>query len=892
MRKSLWAILLLLGICLQINAQYKIYGNVYDELGDSVSFASVTLVDALTQKTVTFKNTNSKGDYELKVKEPGSYIIKVKNIKYQNFEEEIVVTEDQKEYKKDINIFSKSGELETIIAKGKKSVAKISGDTITFKIENFTDQTEQNLGDIINKLPGMEVDEGGNIKANGKKVDKLLVEGEEFFSDSQKMATQNLNAKAVKDIQLLTDYKEKGKLSEMDAQKKTAVNVQLNEEYKKKITGDAMLGSGYESKYDFHTNLFKFNKRGNFAFIGDLQNTGDQVLSFTDYMGFVGGLSEVMSSSRGNAFTIRAGSLGNLLSSSNRVEKRINQMGALNVNQSLNENWKIKLTSNFSNERANSFSQQLRDYYNGLNENVLNRDKNDVLFNNNSLKLEYKPNDSVLLSYRASVNFSSNIGRNHVDNILNGNAQYFDDNEDAHPYNINQKLTYEFKPSKHLLMSFGGNYVYDYQPKANTVLSQNPYLGLPQDANNQYNTTYNYNQKTKNALLYGNVKYSKKKLIYNFEVGAKSTESDIISNWIDNQYKSELFAENYSYKYALKNQELYSELSLAKNKDFWQFELGTLLKYYTMKDRIQPNFNRFMAYPFANISANFSTSSALTFDYEYRENFPEVRNYLPSDYYIIDSYRNITLGNLGIDNALYFPNHSFSLNYRIFNQFSGFYLSPSISYNLIDGSIASKTNIGTQYNEIYNLVAPKNQRYSGRLYGGNKFKLGIPWQVRLNGNYSYTDGYSYVNDFYSSTSRNYNTGVSLSTQMEPKFNVEVGLNYGENKTKIESDFAPEQFFINRSYYVELRGAYKDTGIKWESRLTRNSNSSKINLNIWDLDFTYQRPKSPWEFGIVGRNLLNFNNKEQVNVGNNNLYLYQNTYRILPGYFMLTAKLKF
>ncbi len=889
--KSALYLVLFLSMGLIMQAQYTIKGNVYDELGSTVSFASVTLVDALSNKTVAFKNTDGNGDYVLKFANPGEYIIKVRNLKYETYEENIIITESQKTYEKDINLFSKDGQLDTIIAKGKESVASISGDTITFKIERFTDDTERNLGDIIDKLPGMEIDESGNIKANGENVDKLLVDGEEFYSDTQKMATENLNAKAVKDIQLLTDYKEDGKLDEMDGDKKTAVNVQLKEEYKNKITGDALLGSGYESKYDFHTNLFKFNTKGNISFIGDVQNTGESVFSFTEYMAFVGGFSEFASAGRGQrfSFSFDNNSIFSLINASNNVEKRNNQVGAININQSLNEKWKLNLTTVLSGTQQNSFSEQNRDYYNGWNERVVTNQDNNSFFTSNKLKLKYQVSDSALVTYKMNLNFSNNEDENGINNILNGNAQNFQDDNSTNPWNVSQRLTYEFKPSKRTLMEIGGSYSHQVNPDRNEVISQNPYLGLPSNADNYYNTIYDLDKKTQEALAFTSFKYSRKKRIYKGEIGAKWSKYKMESLWRDVRTGEALQAENYAYDFIYENSEIYGELSVAKNKDFWQYELGTVVKYYWLQDDYSEDFDRLAWYPFANISANFSTASVLTFDYSYSENFPNAENYIPIGERIIQSYRNVQIANDNINFTNYFPQNRFNLRYRYFDQFSGFYLNASTSYTLSDGSVSSRSTFNPEgFNEVDQLIAPESTTWSNFMYVGNKFKLGTPLQVRAGANYTHSDGYSFVNEFVSSVSDRYGIDISLKTDWDSKFNMEIGFEYSENKTEIESDIAPNQLFISRSPYIELRGALEKSGINWNTRYT-HSDAQGIQLDLWDLEFTYSRPKSTWEFGVIGRNLLNFNNQEQVNVSSNSLYLVENRYLILPGFAMLTAK---
>ena len=67
----------------------------------------------------------------------------------------------------------------------------MSGDTLIYKSEAFTNGSERKLEDVLAKLPGMEVDENGEVKVQGKKVNKVLVDGKQFFDGDTKMATIN-----------------------------------------------------------------------------------------------------------------------------------------------------------------------------------------------------------------------------------------------------------------------------------------------------------------------------------------------------------------------------------------------------------------------------------------------------------------------------------------------------------------------------------------------------------------------------------------------------------------------------------------------------------------------------------------------------------------------------
>ena len=101
----------------------------------------------------------------------------------------------------------------------------VSGDTIIYKTDEFTNGKERKLGDVLGALPGFEVDDNGDIKVQGKKVDKVLVEGKEFFDGDSKMATQNIPADAVNKIQLLRNYSDVAPMGGLGNDESMAINV-------------------------------------------------------------------------------------------------------------------------------------------------------------------------------------------------------------------------------------------------------------------------------------------------------------------------------------------------------------------------------------------------------------------------------------------------------------------------------------------------------------------------------------------------------------------------------------------------------------------------------------------------------------------------------------------
>ena len=92
----------------------------------------------------------------------------------------------------------------------------ISGDTIIYNADSFKNGTERKLEDDLKKLPGVEVNKDGEIEVEGKKVQKIMVEGKDFFDGDTKLATKNIPADALEKIQVLRNYNEVSNLKGLE----------------------------------------------------------------------------------------------------------------------------------------------------------------------------------------------------------------------------------------------------------------------------------------------------------------------------------------------------------------------------------------------------------------------------------------------------------------------------------------------------------------------------------------------------------------------------------------------------------------------------------------------------------------------------------------------------
>ena len=119
------------------------------------------------------------------------------------------------------------------------------GDTIVYNAAAFKLPEGSMLDALVKQLPGAELKDNGDIYVNGKKVDYLTLNGEDFFKGNNKVMLDNLPYYTVKNIQVYHKSSEKSRWAEQEVEEKDFVmDVQLKREYAKGYLGNVEAGAG------------------------------------------------------------------------------------------------------------------------------------------------------------------------------------------------------------------------------------------------------------------------------------------------------------------------------------------------------------------------------------------------------------------------------------------------------------------------------------------------------------------------------------------------------------------------------------------------------------------------------------------------------------------------
>ncbi|MGB5376963.1 carboxypeptidase regulatory-like domain-containing protein, partial [Muriicola sp.] len=316
-------------------AQIKVEGIVRDTLNSPLELANVIAINQETSGLESYGITDEQGRFKLELGKNRTYKIQISYIGMKTFVD--ILTTKESDITKDYNLQADNA-LDAVELVYEMPVS-VKGDTLVYNADSFNTGTERKLEDVLENLPGVEINEDGQIEVEGKVVNKLMVNGKDFFDGDTKLATKNIPSKAVDKIQVLRNYSEVGQLSGVsNNQDNVALNIKLKEGKENFWFGNITAGGGTSPDnelYLLQPKLFYYSPKYSLNFIGDMNNTGEVALTRRDIRAFGGGFR---APSRSSGTNINLGDNGlNFLTSQGNALEIENKLATGNFSYSPNQ---------------------------------------------------------------------------------------------------------------------------------------------------------------------------------------------------------------------------------------------------------------------------------------------------------------------------------------------------------------------------------------------------------------------------------------------------------------------------------------------------------------------------------------------------------------------------
>lgn len=292
MKKCLWLPILLFFSTLlsaQNPSKVTIRGIVADTSGTVTPFATVMLLVPKDSTLINFTRTDDKGIFEFKNVKNTPYLLKISYIGYLPLQQYLPEAPSSPNDLGTIGIKPISTELMEVVVKTAKATLSIRGDTIEYDASSFKVPPGSTVEDLLRRLPGIEVDADGNIRAQGQDIKRVYVDGKTFFGSDPKAATKNLGAETLSKVQVYNEKSEQAKLTGVDdGKKEKAMNLELKDEYKKGSFGKITAAAGDQGRWAGRGNYNRFNEKEQLSFIGYGNNINQTGVNWEDYGEFKG----------------------------------------------------------------------------------------------------------------------------------------------------------------------------------------------------------------------------------------------------------------------------------------------------------------------------------------------------------------------------------------------------------------------------------------------------------------------------------------------------------------------------------------------------------------------------------------------------------------------------
>lgn len=219
-------------------SQKNLSGHVIQAVDSvKISGANVILKDSRTLKTVGFSSTNEKGFFKISLpNNPDSVLLKVSNVGYTPFEQIISTSKGEIT----IPLFFSEIELREVIIK-KSPILEVN-DTLVYDVKSFKSQEDQVIGDLIARLPGIQVEPDGRIKFQGKDINKYYIEGLDLLEGRYSIANRTVKIDDIKSIEVYQNHQPIRMLDSLEFSDRAALNLVLKNN--RTVVHTAEIGAG------------------------------------------------------------------------------------------------------------------------------------------------------------------------------------------------------------------------------------------------------------------------------------------------------------------------------------------------------------------------------------------------------------------------------------------------------------------------------------------------------------------------------------------------------------------------------------------------------------------------------------------------------------------------
>lgn len=871
MKKVLFLLIALIGMGTSIAfAQKQIKGNVKDEKAKPIPSVMVSLKDK-EGNTVAFSRTNEKGDFTINVDPVGTGLtLEFSTLGFEK--KSIAVTDLNKPYQ--VVLAESEIALKTVEVKNRPKLSS-NGDTLNYKTSDFSDKQDRSIGDVLKKMPGIEVAENGKISYNGKNISNLYIDGDNLLEDKYGIGTKSIPHGAVDKVQVIENDQPIKMLRKNNTSEDVALNLVIKDEAKLKVMGDIKAGVGTPERFDGNFNAMMFNKK--VKFLNNLKGNNIGIDPGIDLTSFNPLATD--NSKPSNLLTAGAAGVPTLPQS----RTLFNKAGQANLNNLFKFNNDLQLRANVSylyDERKQVYNKSSETRlagqtisYQENQDNFLNPQKlrgqftlngnTDGYFFNNALLVEYNPNRTNSNVFINGVGAFQSLSQDML--TLSNDLVYRKKLKSGDMFHLSSTLSRSSQPE-----------TLSIKPGLNEDILNN---GMPYNSLNQYlklPTWY-----TNNAI---SMAFPKGNFVQTYKAGfllqQQNLETELTK--IQNDGRSELAMPSSLNDLDWFRSRTYLENSYEYTTDKITATVRIPLSYNTISyddanHAVNKKLERFFVNPSVYFKYQTSPENYISANYGYRNSLGTIDDV----YYgaVLRNYRSLFANNAPVsESATHAIAGSFNFRKAIQMVFGNIGVAYSTT-NLNTISAYTLTN-----NTQQRIVLPlENQMKTLSLNSGlSKYLFALRSTVNAGFNYSHNQ-YQQLqnNELLPFESDTYTYKAGIEAKLTKFMNFSYNGTFSNNKNKTVSNGISTNYQQLRQQAGLTVTMLKSVFLNFSAEHIFTQQSSQPDLKYLFADFNVRykvlKLKTDLEFGIT--NLANVKRFEAINVSANSLTV--GTYEI-PG----------
>ncbi len=762
--------------------------------------ASVSILRAKDSVLVSSSRADKDGQFNLLAKTAGSYILMVTYPQYAAYVDQIILNGAQDLNLKTIYLNTKAHLLKEVIVKNTVSAIRIKGDTTEYKADSFYVSPNADVAELLRKMPGIQVNAKGEITAQGEKVNKVLVDGEEFFSDDPAVVTKNIRADIVDKIQVFDKKSDQATFTGIDdGQKTKTINVQLKEDKKNGYFGKAEIGADFKQYGNgkLMANAFKGKKKMAAFFTQD--NTKFEALNWDETRNYSDGGNTNMEVGEDGGVSMYFSSEGDFGDNVGLPKQQSAGLVFGNKWAKLSTNNTAQYQNLIVNALGNNYSKTILpdSSFTNITSNTQYSDKKKYKLNSINewgtdttglFKLTVKAADVIKNS------FSDYDGKTfgETGRIINQSNRVTSLNEDDKTLATTLSFRQKFA-KKGRTISFVSDLNFNDKAQDGSLISDNQYFNytgaiIKKDSADQLKKNKQNTTAINSNVVYTEPLGKKSFLIFKYAFNVGKNDAERLS--FDNRGNTPISAKPiYSNLIdSLSNHFVFNTINNAGSVNYrfvdkkvnWVLGSGFGTANYQLEDLARNTkrsiaFNNFI--PSFNFNYNPKQQRRVRFDYSGKTVNPTLLQIQP----IIDNSDplNVNIGNANLQQGF---TNTVNLNVNDFKVLKSRYVFADISYSNTDNAISNSSTVdalGRRVNQYVNVQG--NYSYRGNVYYGMDIYKGLQFGLNMNGGFNrYVNRVNGIRNVNDNTNISY--GLNFSYWGDKAVNFYLNMNANDNRT--------------------------------------------------------------------------------------------------------------